>query len=120
MSFSRTARTAQLFGRKFSSVATQSPKLTIAKNMLRMKAISEAKTDAELEKVLSSPLADIDLDNLPTELQPQSAYFGLASMTTNNDKFVHDSTAWQNKEFSDFATEELQRAETWPFFVGIV
>lgn len=105
--------------RSFSSAVTESPKITLAKNLLRLKEINSA-TDAEkLSTIANSPLPTVDIDNVPKEIEHLSAYLALSKLQAS-EEFKPDSSAWQNKGFSEFASEEVQRDETWPFFVGIM
>ena len=60
--FRRLASVANRSCRQFSS---ESPKITIAKNILLLKEISEATNEEALTKALKSTSATIDPHNLP-------------------------------------------------------
>jgi len=97
----------------------ESPKLTIAKNMMLLKELSHAKTEADLQKAYDAPMASVNLSALPAELEGLSAYFSTDSVSSA-EPYIPDPTAWQNKNFGAFAWEECQRAETWPFVVSLI
>jgi hypothetical protein len=101
---------------KFSSSAAESPKITIAKNLLLLKNISEANDEESLQQVLSAPLPVIDINNLPAELKDLEEYLVLGASTT--EKYIPDPTAWQNKNGFQVAADEAQREEVWPLIVG--
>ncbi len=105
--------------RRAMSTSAESAKVTIARNILRLKEIAEAKDEAALQKIGSSALPAVDTANLPKELASLSGYFSLGSVA-GSDKFIPDPKAWQNMNFFEFAGEEVKRSETWPFFVGFV
>lgn len=98
------------------SFSTESPKLTIARNLLMMQRIAEAKDEAALAKVT---LPTVDAANLPAELSSLAGYFQLSSVAGTG-TYNKDPNAWQNMGFWDFAATEAQRDETWPFLVGFV
>ena len=104
------------FACKFSSSAIESPKITIAKNLLLLRNISEANDEESLQKVLSAPLPAIDVNNLPEELKDLEEYLVLGSGA--DDKYIPDPTAWQNKSGFGVAADEVQRSEVWPLIVG--
>lgn len=104
------------FACKFSSSAIESPKITIAKNLLLLRNISEANDEESLQKVLSAPLPVIDVNNLPAELKDLEEYLALGSSA--DDKYIPDPTAWQNKQGFQVAVDEAKREEVWPLIVG--
>jgi hypothetical protein len=106
-------------GRKFFSTLPESPKVAIAQHILLMKEIANAQDEAALSAVSSAGLPKIDMENLPKELEGFQSYFSLGSLGASA-KFTPDPTAWQNMSNGDFAMVEVQRAETWPFFVGFM
>ena len=114
----RGMRTA-VVGKRFFSAAAQSPKIAIAQHILLMKEIAAAKDEAALSKISAAGLSAIDINNPPKELEEFKAYFALSAIKST-DKFTPDPTAWQNMGAFDYAGTEIQRAETWPFFVGFV
>ncbi len=103
-----------------SSAAVESPKITIARNVLRLKQLAEAKDEAALQAAATAALPAVDAANLPKELASLSGLFALGGSSTTAQKYIPDPQAWQNKGFFDFAGEEVARSETWPFFVGFV
>ncbi len=106
--------------RGLSSAAVESPKITIARNVLRLKQLAEAKDEAALQAAATAALPAVDAANLPKELASLSGLFALGGSSTTAQKYIPDPQAWQNKGFFDFAGEEVARSETWPFFVGFV
>jgi hypothetical protein len=97
----------------------ESPKIAIAQHILLMKEIANAQDEAALSAVSSAGLPKIDFENVPKELEAFQSYFSLGSLGASA-KFTPDPTAWQNMSNADFAATEIQRAETWPFFVGFM
>lgn len=106
--------------KRFFSAAAASPKAAIAQNIMLLHEISQATDEATLAKISARGLPNVDLTNAPEELKDLSSYFSLANVSSGNEKFVADPTAWQNMAPLAYAGHELQRAETWPFFVGFV
>lgn len=98
-------------------MSTEAPKVTIARNILFMQRVAEAKDEAALQKIA---LPNVDLANLPTELSSMSGYLSLTAAAASTEKFTADPTAWQNMDFAAFAATEAQRTETWPFLLGFV
>ena len=101
------------------SMSTESPKILMAQNLLRLTEVKAAGSAEDLAKLDSSPLTSIDLNALPTVLVPYKPYFDLGKVSSS-DEYIPDPTAWQNMSFWDFAAVEAQREETWPFLVGVV
>lgn len=96
-------------------LSTESPKMTIAKNYLLLKELSSATTETELaDKFANPPAADMAL--MPAEL---TSYFSTAA-TSSAEPYIPDPTAWQNMPFWQYAGEEVKRAQTWPFLVGLM
>jgi hypothetical protein len=116
---SRILRFAKQSAGKFLTSTLESPKVTIVKNILLLKKISAAKDDAALAQALAAELPTVDSNNLPDELKEFHPYLALSNVS-KSEKFVPDPSAWQNMSFFDFALVEGQRAETWPFFVGLM
>ena len=106
-----------MIGRKFFSTA--SPKVALAQNIMLMKQIANAVDEAALKKISAAGLPAVDITNPPKELEEFKSYFALSAIKST-EKFVPDKTAWQNMDALDYAGTELQRAETWPFFVGFM
>jgi hypothetical protein len=102
---------------KFSTA--DSPKITIAKNILLLSKISEATCEESLKKVLASPLPSVDIADLPADLKDLAPYFKLSEVSSS-EKYVPDPTAWQNMSMMDMVVTESQREETWPFIVGFL
>lgn len=110
----RMTKGALSSGRSFSTVA---PKIAIAQNIMRLKAISEATTEEALKAAMAAPAATIDANKLPEALADYGPMLSLGSMKAG-DKFIPDPTAWQNMSWGDLAVHEMKRAETWPFVFG--
>lgn len=106
-------------GKRFFSAAAQSPKVAIAQNILLLKEIANAADEAALAKITAKGLPTVDIAHPPKELDEFKSYFALSDLKSA-DKFTPDPTAWQNMGAAEFAGTEVQRAETWPFFVGFV
>jgi hypothetical protein len=105
--------------RSLSTAAVDSPKLTIARNIMLLQELSKAKTEADLQKVFDAPLPMVELNDLPVELAHCSAYFSTDSISAA-EPYIPDPTAWQNMPFGQYVYTEVQRAETWPFIVGLL
>jgi hypothetical protein len=105
--------------KRFFSATASSPKIAIAQNIMLMKEIAGASDEAALAKIAAAGLPTVDATNVPADLEEFKAYFALSQMKAS-DKFTADPTAWQNMGAWDYAGTELQRAETWPFFVGFM
>lgn len=105
-----------LIARNFS---TESPKVTIARNLLRLQQIQGAKDENELKKVLASPLPTVDLKQLPEHFGQLDTYF-VSGAVASAGGFKPDPNSWQNQDFASFASTEAQRNETWPFLVGFM
>jgi len=118
MALSRRVSTVVL-RRGLSTVAVESPRVTIARNILALENVLGAKDEAALKSVLTAAAPTVDIANAPQELAALKNYFAVQA-SAGADKFIPDPNAWQNKDFWSFAAEEVQRAETWPFFVGFV
>jgi hypothetical protein len=112
---SRTSKFSTVLARKFSS---ETPKARIARNLLRLSQIQNAKDENELKKIVASPLPTVDLKHLPGELAALDVYF--AASSTVGGTFVADKTAWQNRGMLSVAAEEATRSENWPFIVGFL
>ena len=110
----RNAKAMGMVARKMST-----PKQVIAQNMVLLKNMSEAKTEAEFESIYAAAPVAVDINALPTEFAHLKPYFDLDAVTSAV-PFTPDPTAWQNKSFGEFAVEEAQREETWPFLAGCV
>jgi hypothetical protein len=105
-------------GKSFFSTAA-SPKIAIAQNIMRLKTISEAADEAALAKAVAAPLPNIDVNNLPKELDDFGPMIALGALKSG-DKFVPDPKAWQNMGWMDLAQHEYSRPEVWPFVVGFM
>lgn len=116
MSLLARSRKVTGLARNFS---TESPKVSVARGLLRLAQIQGAKDENELKKVLASPLPTVDFKNLPAEFEPLGSYFAGSSVSASTG-FKPDPTSWQNQDFFSFAAAEGQRSETWPFVVGFV
>ena len=112
----RSVRRAFVGKRLFS---TESTKVTIARNILLMKEISQAKDEEALTKIVAAGAPSVDTANPPAELASFGPYFALSNVSAS-EKFKPDPTAWQNMALGDMAAAEASRAETWPFIVGFV
>lgn len=117
MALSRRISTTVL--RRGLATAAEAPRVTVARNILALEHVIAAKDEAALKSVLAAAAPTVDLANLPKELSQLKSYFAVQT-AAGSDKFIPDPEAWQNKDFFSFAAEEVQRSETWPFFVGFV
>ena len=106
------------FGRRgFSSLSSESPRVAIAKDMLKFEAIAKSTSDAEL--AAASKLApSIDTAALPSSISHLKGFLSQASNSSST--FVKDPNAWQNLSFGAFAAKEAGRKETYPFLIGAV
>lgn len=105
--------------RKLSAVVAESPRETVARNILLLNEIAGAKDEAALVKVASATLPAVDFKNLPPELADVSTYFSTSGVAVGA-KFIPDPKAWQNMSFGKFAQTEVMRNETFPFFMGFM
>lgn len=101
--------------RSFSSSVVNS-RLVIVSNILKAQAIRAATTEEELNKAINGKY-DVTLDTLPSEAAVFKDYLSSAPV---NEKYNPNPNFWHNKPFAEMVVEEAQRAETWPFIVGIV
>lgn len=69
---------------------------------------------AQNEAALASA-SQVDIDRIPPELDWLGHY--TAAPLSEEKGFKEDPTAWQNKSFQDFVTEESSRSDMWPFAV---
>lgn len=101
--------------RTLSVIASEGPRITIAKNVLKLGQISIAHTEKDIETALAAS-PKIDVDNLPAELAVMKRY--LASPAAVGGKFIPDPNAWQNMSLISFVQTEGSRHMAWPFFAG--
>eukprot|EP01041_Mallomonas_annulata_P009918 gene9918-20626_t len=104
--------------RKLSTLAVETPRMTIAKNMLMFQHIVAAKDEKALADAAKSA-SSLDLANIPAELNYLKGYLTSATAASASG-FEKDPKAWQNLPFKEFVVVEAQRAETWPFLVGAI
>ena len=102
--------------RAAAAVVAESPRLTIARNVLRFKELKAATSEAQLDAAAKSA-PQIDLEALPAEIQGLKGYLSSAP-TAAGEAFKKDPTAWQNMGFGAFIGVEAARDNTWPFVVG--
>jgi hypothetical protein len=102
--------------RSFSSVVAETPRMTIAKNIMRFKEISQANSEASLAAA-SKVNPEINLGALPAELDGLQGYLSSAAASSTQ-KFVKDPNVWQNLPLASYITTEASRDNTWPFVVG--
>ena len=96
---------------------SQSPRLTIAQNLLKLNAVRAAKDESSLNEALKASYK-VDANVLPSEIESLGGYFAAAPAAASQAEFVADPTAWQNMSWWQFVAAESQRSETWPFVVG--
>eukprot|EP01042_Synura_sphagnicola_P007684 gene7684-9842_t len=104
--------------RKLSTeVAKESPRETVARNLLLYRAIRDAKSVEELQAIAKGPLPKLDaaaVENLGLQ-----GYL-TRSFSSSSSKFAKDATAWQNLSLSESISAESARTDTWPFVFGFV
>ena len=106
------------YGRRcFSSLSSESPRVAIAKNMLKYEAIAKATSEAELAAA-SKLSPSIDTAALPSSIGHLKGF--LSQTSSSSSTFVKDPSAWQNLSFGAFAVKEAGRKETYPFIIGAV
>ena len=101
--------------RQMLSIVGESPRITIAKNILSLSLISRATDESSLAEAAKSSMT-INAAALQPELKGLEGY--LAAAPAAGTAFVKDPTAWQNMELSAMVQTEAGRADTWPFLVG--
>ncbi len=99
------------------AIVSESPKETIARNLLLLKSLSAAKNEQELAAVANAALPAVELNKLPAELSGVSSFLA-SSVAGSADKYVPDKTAWQNMDFWSFVQTEARREQTSPFLIG--
>uniref|UniRef100_A0A7S0SYY1 Uncharacterized protein n=1 Tax=Chromulina nebulosa TaxID=96789 RepID=A0A7S0SYY1_9STRA len=104
-----------LIAKRLFSTSNENPRITIAKNILKLHAIRSASSESQLKAALSKSY-DIDVNNLPDELKDLEEYLSVAPATQEG--FIPDTNHWHNKPFGDFVLIEAKRQHTWPFLVG--
>lgn len=98
------------------AVEAQSPRMTIAKNILVYESLSKATTEAELDAAMkASP--SVDVTNLAPGIAHMKEYLSSAPASAEGG-FKKDASAWQNLPFASFVAQEAGRDMTWPFLVG--
>jgi len=102
--------------RRLMQVATEGPRMTIAKNILVYEQLSKASTEAELDAALKSTPA-VDVNNLAPGISHMKEYLATAPAAAEGG-FKRDPGAWQNQPFASMVAEEAGRDMTWPFLVG--
>jgi hypothetical protein len=102
--------------RSAAAIVAESPRETIAKNILKFKEIKAATTEAALAAAASSS-PQLDLNALPAEFQGLKSYLSSAPAASGA-AFQKDPTAWQNMSFGGMIGVEAQRDNTWPFVAG--
>jgi len=99
-----------------AALTAESPRVTIAKNVLKFQALKAATNEAALEAAAkSSP--HIDVNALPAEIAGLKSYLSSAPAATG-EGFKKDPTAWQNMSFGAYVPVEAARDNTWPFVAG--
>lgn len=120
LSFEKMMRSniTKLAVRRFgsSAVAKDTPREAVARNLLLHKAISEAKTEEQLAKLVAAPLPALTTEGVQ---QLGLADYLQRDFAPSVTKFTPDPTAWQNMKGADYVFTEAQRSETWPFLVGL-
>lgn len=102
--------------RSAAAIVAESPRETIAKNILKFKEIKAATTEAALAAAASSS-PKLDLNALPAEIQGLKGYLSTAPAASGA-AFQKDPSAWQNMSFGGMIGVEAQRDNTWPFVAG--
>jgi hypothetical protein len=102
--------------RSLSSVAAESPRLTLAKNVLRFSAVARANNEAALDAAVKAQVK-VDTLNLPAEIAGLDRYLNLGGGAAAA-KFAKDPAAWQNLALEDKFVREATRTEAWPFMAG--
>lgn len=98
-------------------MAKESPRETVARNLLLYRAIRDAKSVEELQAIAKGPLPKLDaaaVENLGLQ-----GYL-TRSFSSSSSKFAKDATAWQNLSLSESISAESARTDTWPFVFGFV
>jgi len=102
--------------RKAAAVATEAPRMTIAKNILQFQAMRGATNEAALAEA-AKPVGNLDVANLPPAIAELEGYLS-TPVAAAGGRFSRDPTAWQNKEFVPFVADAASYTWFWPFLVG--
>ena len=102
--------------RKAAAVASENPRMTIAKNILSFQAMSAATNEAALAEA-SKPVPNLDVANLPPAISELKDYLATPAAAAGA-SFSRDPNAWQNKEFVPMAVDAASYTWFWPFLVG--
>jgi hypothetical protein len=100
---------------KAAAVVGESPRMTIAKNILAYNAMMESTTEAGLAE--ASKVGTLDVQNLPPQIAELQAYLSVPVVEAGAG-FTPNPAAWQNKDFASMAVEEAGYTWFWPFLVG--
>lgn len=106
---------SKLAVRQLSTAAKETPRETVARNILFYRAIRKADTAEELQAVVKAGLPKLEASAV--EAYGLQGYLN-RSFSGSTTKFVKDSSAWQNKGLADLIATESARADTWPFVFG--
>ena len=98
------------------AVEVQSPRMTIAKNILVYEQVSKATSEAELDAAMNAS-PNVDVNNLAPGIAHMKEYLTTAPASAAGG-FKRDASAWQNLPFASFVAEEAGRDMTWPFLAG--
>ena len=99
---------------------TETPRLTIGKNLLLFQRLAAAKDEGSLDEITKSSVS-LDVHNIPAELSYVQGYLSSpnaspASAASYN--FEPDPTAWQNKPFFGALYDDVIHHDHWPFWAG--
>jgi hypothetical protein len=100
---------------KAAAVVGESPRMTIAKNILAYNAMIEATSEAQLSE--ASKVGTLDVNNLPPQIADLKAYLSVP-VSEAGVGFKPNPEAWQNKDFGPMVAEEIGYTWFWPFVVG--
>ena len=102
--------------RKAAAIATEGPRMTIAKNILQYQAMQAATTEAALTEA-SKPIGNLDVANLPPAISELKDYLA-TPVAAAGASFSRDPNAWQNKEFMPMVAETAGFTYFYPFIIG--
>jgi len=102
--------------RRLAAVTAESPRMTIAKNILAYQGMHAATNEAALAEA-SKPIGNLDVANLPPSIAELQGYLS-SSAAASSAGFTRNPNAWQNKDFIPMTVDAAGNTWFWPFIVG--
>ena len=93
------------------------PRMSIAKNYLKLRRIADAKDEASLRLALTTPCTVEEVMRQP-DLSEFEMYLTSSTSKPYHAPFVDDPTLWQNTSYLSIAYREVQKLENYGFLIG--